>query len=39
MSGRRPREPLHLAHSSPEEHKEDLAGIIVKGIQTRSSAP
>jgi DNA topoisomerase-1 len=30
---KRSRELLHLAYDSLEEHKEDLAGIIVKGIQ------
>ena len=30
---KRSRELLHLAYTSLEEHKEDLAGIIVKGIQ------
>jgi len=30
---KRSRELLHLAYTSLEEHKEELAGIIVKGIQ------
>ncbi len=30
---KRSRELLHLAYASLEEHKEELAGIIVKGIQ------